>query len=54
MPVSEEDKQSEHYEAGIACPRCYHEMTPKRHARLKNRQHQIALCAQRGEQHIGY
>jgi UPF0176 protein len=42
-PVSEADRQSPHYEAGIACPHCYQELTAEKRARLEARQQQRRL-----------
>ncbi|MBX2807685.1 MAG: rhodanese-related sulfurtransferase [Cellvibrionaceae bacterium] len=52
-PITEEDKQSEKYLPGVACPRCYDQQTPEQQARFRERQHQITLSKARGEQHIG-
>jgi UPF0176 protein len=52
-PITEEDKQSEKYLAGVACPRCYDQQTPEQRARFAERQKQIRLAKQRNEPHIG-
>lgn len=52
-PITEEDKQSEFYLAGIACPRCYDQQTPEQRKRFSERQKQIQLAKQRNQQHIG-
>jgi UPF0176 protein len=52
QPVSEEDQRDEKYELGLSCPRCYDSQTESDHARFKERQKQIMLAKQRGEQHI--
>jgi UPF0176 protein len=46
-PVSTADKQSSHYEEGITCPHCYHELTTAKRARLEARQRQRHLNQQR-------
>jgi UPF0176 protein len=53
-PVSPADQQSAQYQPGICCPRCHSQLTPQRRKALENRQHQIDLCRQRGQCHIGY
>ncbi len=52
-PITEEDKQSDQYLLGVACPRCYDKQTPEQMMRFKERQKQIELAAQRHEKHIG-
>jgi UPF0176 protein len=52
-PITEQDKQSEFYQKGICCPRCYESLTPAQKARFAERQKQIELAAARGEQHVG-
>lgn len=52
-PLSEEEKQSPHYEKGVMCPHCYHTKTEEDKKRLRERQKQIALAAARNQTHIG-
>jgi len=52
-PITEEDKQSDQYLLGVACPRCYDKQTPEQMLRFKERQKQIELARQRHEEHIG-
>ena len=52
-PLREQDKQSEHYEEGICCERCYDVLSPEKRARLEEREKQTRLAAQRGESHLG-
>ena len=52
-PITEEDKQSERYMAGITCPRCYDDQTDEQRQRFAERQKQIQLAKSRNEQHIG-
>jgi UPF0176 protein len=52
-PITEEDKLSEHYLAGITCPRCYDRQTPEQRLRFAERQKQIQLAKQRQQKHIG-
>ena len=53
LPITEADKQSEYYEKGASCPRCYHQLSEERKAAFKERQKQIELAAARGEEHLG-
>jgi len=52
-PITEQDKTSEKYLEGVACPRCYDKQTPDQRARFAERQKQIQLAKQRNEPHIG-
>jgi UPF0176 protein len=52
-PISQRDKESEHFIEGVACPACYAERTDADRARFAERQKQIALAKKRGKQHIG-
>lgn len=52
-PITEEDKQSDMYLEGVACPRCYHKQTPEQRVRFSERQRQIQLAKARNEAHIG-
>ncbi|MEM7070116.1 MAG: rhodanese-related sulfurtransferase [Pseudomonadota bacterium] len=51
-PITEEDKQSEHYLQGVSCPLCHDKMSDQQRQRFAERQHQIELAKQRGETHI--
>lgn len=53
MPISDEEMQSEKYVKGVSCPHCYDEFSEERKQRFADRQKQIELAKQRGEQHIG-
>lgn len=52
-PISEAEKSSETYIEGVSCPGCFDERGESDRARFAERQKQIALSKQRGEQHIG-
>jgi len=52
-PITEEDKQSEKYQQGVSCPRCFDKTTPEQRARFEERERQIQLAKKRGEDHIG-
>ncbi len=53
MPISSEEMASPHYEEGISCPHCYDKHTAVQKASFTERQKQVELARQRGEQHIG-
>lgn len=52
-PITEQEKESEHYIAGVSCPRCYDTISDEQKARFQEREKQVQLAKQRGEQHIG-
>ncbi len=52
FPITEEDKQSEHYQIGVSCPKCFNKTTPKQRARFSERQRQMQLAQQRGYEHL--
>lgn len=52
-PVTDEDKASPKYQAGVSCPRCFDQLSDDQRARFSERQHQVELAKQRGERHIG-
>lgn len=51
-PITEEDKQSEHYVKGVSCPKCFDKMSDEQRQRFAERQKQIDLAQQRGEDHL--
>jgi UPF0176 protein len=53
MPITEEDKLHPHYQLGISCHHCFDKTDEEQKARFIERQHQINLAKQRGEEHIG-
>jgi len=52
-PITEKEKQSPLYVKGVSCPRCHNKMSEDQRARFAERQKQIALAKERGEEHIG-
>jgi len=52
-PISEQDKQSPDYEAGVSCHHCINEKSAEDRARFAQRQQQIQLAAEQGQHHIG-
>jgi len=51
-PITDEDKLSPKYERGVSCPRCYDSLSDEKKARSKERQKQIELARERGQEHI--
>ncbi|BAS67988.1 oxygen-dependent tRNA uridine(34) hydroxylase TrhO [Bathymodiolus septemdierum thioautotrophic gill symbiont] len=52
-PITDIDKQHEHYVKGVSCPRCHGTHSEKQINRYQERQKQIELAKARGEEHIG-
>ena len=53
LPITEQDKQSEHYVQGISCPRCIGQHNEAQIARFAQRQKQVDLAQARGQTHLG-
>ena len=53
MPITDEDKTSEHYQQGVSCSHCYNKHSPNQVKRFAERERQIELARKRGEMHIG-
>ena len=53
LPVSEDDKKSEHYIQGVSCHHCYDKKTDAQRNRFMQREKQVQLAKARGEEHIG-
>ena len=53
MPLSPAELESPQYTAGISCPHCYNSLTEEKKKSLTERQKQVILAKERGEQHIG-
>lgn len=53
LPVSDEDRASSLFEAGVSCPACHDERTDEQRARYRERQKQQQLAKARGQVHIG-
>jgi len=52
-PLSADDIASPDYREGVSCPQCISNLDDDRATRLAERQKQVTLAEQRGEQHIG-
>jgi len=53
LPITEEDKTHEHYVQGVSCPYCFDKTSETQRQRYIEREKQVQLAKQRGEQHIG-
>lgn len=53
FPLTEQEKQNEHYIKGVSCHRCHDKVSEKQRNRFAERERQMALAAKRGESHIG-
>ncbi|MDG2036132.1 MAG: hypothetical protein P8J42_05895, partial [Pseudomonadales bacterium] len=52
-PITEQQKQSVHYQKGVCCPLCYDQLSDDQKQRFAERQKQIDLAIDRNEAHIG-
>jgi len=52
-PITEEEKQSDKFIPGISCPHCFDKTNEQQIKRFKEREKQVQLAKQRGEEHIG-
>lgn len=53
LPLSKEDRQHPHYQAGLSCHHCYDQITEKQKQRFAERQKQVELAERRGMAHLG-
>lgn len=53
LPITEDDKQSPKYEAGVTCPKCFGTHTESQLARFREREKQVGLSKQRAQEHVG-
>lgn len=53
MPITAEEQTRAEYEAGVSCHHCIHKRSDAQKAAAREREKQIKLAEQRGEQHIG-
>lgn len=53
LPITEDDKNSEMYQAGVSCPACFDKKSETERRRFQEREKQVGLARERGEQHIG-
>ncbi|MDH3635998.1 MAG: rhodanese-related sulfurtransferase [Gammaproteobacteria bacterium] len=53
LPITEADKASDKYQAGVSCPACYDSRSNHERGRFREREKQVRLALDRGEDHIG-
>lgn len=52
-PITEADKSSEYYQAGVSCPACHDRRSETDRERFREREKQVGLALERGETHLG-
>ncbi|TDF41676.1 rhodanese-related sulfurtransferase [Alteromonadaceae bacterium M269] len=53
LPITQEDMQSEQYEKGVSCPKCYGKHSEEQLVRFREREKQVNLAKARNEEHLG-
>jgi len=53
MPIDDNDKASNAYVPGVSCPHCIDKHSEERRRRFREREKQVRLARQRGEDHLG-
>jgi UPF0176 protein len=53
MPITDEEKKSQHFKPGVSCPHCFDRHTQEKVERFAERERQMQLARERGETHIG-
>ena len=53
MPLNAQERASDKYIPGVACPHCFDTKTDDQRARYRERQRQITHAAKQGRQHMG-
>ena len=53
MPITEKDKNREQYQRGVSCHHCFDKQSKEQVMRYAERERQIQLAKQRGEEHLG-
>ena len=53
LPITEADKASDKYQAGVSCPACHDSRPSHERGRFREREKQVRLARARGEDHIG-
>ena len=53
LPITDDDKKSEHFIPGVSCPHCFDKITEAQRQRFTQREKQVQLAKMRGEEHIG-
>ncbi|GAA5647674.1 rhodanese-related sulfurtransferase [Vibrio proteolyticus] len=53
LPITEADKQSDKFEQGVSCPKCHGTHSEEQVIRFREREKQVQLARERGENHVG-
>lgn len=53
LPITEEDKKSDVFEAGVSCPKCAGKHSVEQLSRFREREKQVGLARDRDEEHLG-
>lgn len=53
MPITEDEKQDERFQQGVSCHHCFDKYTDAQRQRFIERERQVQLAKERGEEHIG-
>ena len=53
MPITEEEKQDERFQQGVSCVHCFDKVSDQQRQRFIERERQVQLARERGEEHIG-
>jgi UPF0176 protein len=53
LPITSADKLSDRYQPGVSCPACYDSRSEDERHGFREREKQVRLARQRGEQHLG-
>ncbi|MDU0356270.1 rhodanese-related sulfurtransferase [Paraglaciecola aquimarina] len=53
LPITEEDKLSDVFEAGVSCPKCHGTHSEEQIKRFREREKQVNLAKERNEEHLG-
>jgi UPF0176 protein len=53
LPITEADMESEKYMAGVSCPHCFDALSDEQRSRYAQRELQVRLARERGEEHLG-
>ena len=53
LPITDDDKRSGRYQPGVSCPACYDSVSDDDKQRFQEREKQMRLARERGEQHLG-
>ncbi len=53
LPITDEDKASEHFEKGVSCPKCVDKHSDEQKARFRERENEFNCRMLVAETHVG-